>query len=237
MKSSGIIIVPQGGIANRLRAIASAYQLGIDSNREVRVIWTANSELNADPDEIINVSNLPFEICKTGHFIYNLTYEIPRKKNFFISSIFQFFSKKKFIFQVGSNPEYLTEDEILKLSSEGERELVIFSGLEFYNYDASLISKLFKITDEVEKRISEILKHKQPVLGLHIRRTDNKEAIENSPLELFEEEIKKTLIEDKGKGIFLASDDQDVKLHLSKLFPDNIIYNSAKAETGQVKQL
>ncbi|MCH5238908.1 MAG: hypothetical protein J1F38_01670 [Muribaculaceae bacterium] len=225
-----IVIVPQGGIANRIRAIASAYQLSVETNKPLKVVWCANKEIKADLNDIIDTTDLPFEISKKGELLYNLTYEIPRKRNFFLSSIFQFFSKNKFIFQIGSNPSFPSEEEFLKLTTENDSDIVILSGLEFYDYDPSIIKNLFKVTKEVEKRKLEILNGNKPLLGLHIRRTDNKESIENSPLELFEEEIKKALAENKNIQFFLASDDQDVKNYLSNQYSKNIVYNPNKAD-------
>lgn len=43
-----LTIVPEGGLCNRMRTIASAYALAQNTNRRLRVIWVVNDQLGAD---------------------------------------------------------------------------------------------------------------------------------------------------------------------------------------------
>ena len=80
MKEKKIIIVAQGGLANRMRAIASGLVLARKTYRDLLVIWYKNEELNASFGDLFTVSNLPFEILEPSYIKYNLLYEKPIKE-------------------------------------------------------------------------------------------------------------------------------------------------------------
>lgn len=60
-------------------------------------------------------------------------------------------------------------------------------------------------------------------IGIHIRRTDNKRCIENSPDELFYEKINQILDNDRAARIFLCTDDDNLKHNMCSKYKDNII--------------
>ncbi|KAJ1460603.1 hypothetical protein M885DRAFT_509668 [Pelagophyceae sp. CCMP2097] len=52
------------GLANRLRALASASALAVDSDMELYVDWRPSSGCNATLEDLFNVEELPFQIYK-----------------------------------------------------------------------------------------------------------------------------------------------------------------------------
>lgn len=66
-------------------------------------------------------------------------------------------------------------------------------------------------------------------IGLHIRRTDNKESIRCSTDALFFNVIDQTLRNDPSVKFYLATDSQETKRIFQEKYPQNIVVNPAKA--------
>lgn len=227
VREKEIFIVPQGGIANRLRAIMSAFSLARNLRRPLTIIWVKNEELNASFSDIFQIKPDLYKLVEISQFTNLFRYSPPRKKNFFLPSLLQFCDSRHFIHQTGSNPEFPTKEEWL--SDFNDKPVVIVSGSSFFDYDPAQINTIFPVSINVKNRIKEILGGKQPDLALHIRRTDNDLSIRYSPIEIFEETIEKEISNNKDVIIFLATDDEKVKNALLQKYPENLISNSTPA--------
>lgn len=80
-----IILVPVGGLANRMRAVASAVTLTYRVRRKLEVLWFRDWGLNApffkvfEEPELMNIS---FSETSCKHL---LMYDRPRRRNFYIT--------------------------------------------------------------------------------------------------------------------------------------------------------
>lgn len=216
-----VIIVARGGLANRMRAIASAYVHAQNTSRRLVVVWSKNKDLNASFGEIFNMKDLPFDVIEPRKVKYTLLYEEPRKKNLYLSKIV-----RKFI---GMNPykdiNLDSEQKINGRISGTAGDVIINSGLQFAEIDKGLLNTLFQFSEEVKKRKQELLKGIRPDFAVQIRRTDNKESIRHSPMSAFEKIIADELRKNRDSKFFLATDDNGVKDSLASRYPNNIIYN------------
>ena len=225
-----ILLVPSGGLANRMRAIASGLSLAKHTNSRLTVLWQKDKGLYADFTDIFKSEDLPFNLKKFPSLIYNFLYEVPRKKNLYIPSIINFLQGNKRIYQIPSRNDFLKMAESdLKDFVKRKHDVMIMSGLEFYGYDPDIMKDLFKPTSTIIKRAKAIIGEKQPELAVQIRRTDNRQSILKSPLRLFEESINKEIEKNPNVRIFLATDDEEIKNSLSLRFPERIIFNRCKA--------
>lgn len=83
---------------------------------------------------------------------------------------------------------------------------------------------IFQPQDDIQKRIDQIIAGwNGHVVGLHVRRTDNRMAIKNSPMgryyQIIEDEIKK----DSEVKFYLATDSEEVKDDLTYKYGSRII--------------
>ena len=84
-----IILVPVGGLANRMRAVASAVTLTYRVRRKLEVLWFRDWGLNApffkvfEEPELMNIS---FSETSCKHL---LMYDRPRRRNFYLPKLFQ----------------------------------------------------------------------------------------------------------------------------------------------------
>lgn len=218
-----LIVNAIGGLGNRMRAISSGFKMALDTKQKLYVVWDSNSELRANYDELFQMNEL-FEVIDCNSIEYQLKYSVPRKRNLYISAIYQYFAFKCMI--DGKNLPYKGTPEQFLNDVLKAKHTLISSGLEFYKYDNLNLSELFIPTPEICTLVNElsqdITKH---TVGLHIRRTDNYQAIQFSPIEKFIDIINSCFIEDPNTNFYVATDDLDVKQSLKNKFGSAIITN------------
>ena len=59
MKKRYILLVPVGGLANRMKAIDSAIKLSRKANSELHIIWFKDRGLNCRFDQLFDMERLP----------------------------------------------------------------------------------------------------------------------------------------------------------------------------------
>jgi hypothetical protein len=67
-------------------------------------------------------------------------------------------------------------------------------------------------------------------IGVHIRRTDNTNSIEHSPLDRFEAAIRSELGKSERHRCYVASDSLETKEHLQRMFGDRVLCNMVQAD-------
>lgn len=89
MKKRYILLVPVGGLANRMKAIDSAIKLSRKANSELHIIWFKDRGLNCRFDQLFEPIDLPNVKVTEATWSDYLLYDRPRQKNIFIPSLFQ----------------------------------------------------------------------------------------------------------------------------------------------------
>ena len=87
------------------------------------------------------------------------------------------------------------------------------------------------ILDEMQGYHEQFSAH---TIGMHIRRTDNKESIERSPLSLFVDAARREIDQHDDTRIFLATDDEGTKTALKAEFGNRIITSSKPAARNSI---
>lgn len=218
-----ITLVPVGGLANRMRAIASAAMLAKRCNSPLRVIWFKDQGLNCRFDELFR-TDLPYSRIQLAEasWLDLLLYDRPRKRNFRMTRFPQ-----QWLFN-----SCIREEEIIRKRDEGfdftawgneNKKVHIASYITFVPYPYELLQALFRPNKEIEKAIDKITgSFDDHTIGIHIRRTDNIQSINLSPLTLFIEQIEKDIQKDERANFYLASDSPEDKAKLVELFGNRI---------------
>lgn len=220
-----LFIVAAGGLANRMRAVASGLALARKTGRHPVVIWHRDRGLNARFGDIFSTENLPFELREIPSAVYSLIYEKPRKKNLYISKLTGILDRKLRIFQDVNGTFESDIAEIERIVSSCPRDVIIHSGLIFSDIDSNLMNEIFRCSPAVKQRIAEISGGRKFQATLQIRRTDNRQSISGSPDYLFERKAEEIIDKDPEAQIFLATDDEDTKKRFATRFPRNIHFN------------
>ena len=112
-------------------------------------------------------------------------------------------------------------DELTK----GKKKVYVYKENRFCKEQLThSLATIFRPVTELQDRIDEITKDwKENVVGLHIRRTDNKAAIENSPMNHFYEVIENETSKDADTRFYVATDDDAVVADLRGHYGEKII--------------
>ena len=207
-----IIIQPRAGLCNRLRAIASAITLAQASNNKVHVIWEMNRGCNSSFSDLYE---LPAEIYRltelnSGSEIAAINRRVP-----------QIFSRYQnyYIYQ-DVIAQIINQQDWFKLTSQ-YRHLYISTWNCFFQPSSRLPFHVFI----PRKHIREVIEANNfdNLIGVHVRRSDNKEAISHSPNEGFVEQLNAEIKADDKLKFFLATDEPSVEAELEKEFPGRIV--------------
>lgn len=213
-----ITLIPIGGLCNRINAILSAIALNQKNNfrYQIKIYWAKSNDCHADFHELfqaIDQDNITI-------FPLNKFYLCPgAKKNLFLPKFIQAFK-----FDGIFNGNLISNLDFENLT-KGKKKVYIASSNRFCPYEIQRsIADYFKPTDEIECKINEICKkYSSNTIGIHIRRTDNKHAIKNSPIERFITLIDNELKENPNTIFYLATDEVSIKKEMQELFPNKII--------------
>lgn len=227
MPTKTLVINPIGGLANRMRAIASGIALAYDLGVDFRIIWLKNWEINAPFEDVFVV---PEELKGRIHYPstaeYMLLYSEPRKRNLYIS----FLSLKRFGFSFIGIDAPADIRELFAGGFKTRQECYLQGGTNLYPYSEALYRKLFRpapqIASAVEANIRKLGKRR---CGIHIRRTDNIQSIANSPDELFVNEINRIIANAPDTRFYLATDCEATKTRFREKFGEAIITGATPA--------
>ena len=217
-----IFLQPHSGLANRIRVIVSGLAFSERHKQPLIIYWKQDSGLNCSfydlfqRNEKLDVRNYNLRIMIIDRMnnkgsiktLFNKIYKID----------FSLFDKdfKKFVWnRNGDNID-------MSLIPKYIRNYYIKTCNEF-SYDASYLQYL-KPVKNVQILINQQTEQfPDKIIGVHIRRTDNDISIEESPIYLFVERMKKDLIDDPDIHYFLATDDPRVEKELLELFSSRIL--------------
>lgn len=232
MNRGTLTLVPSGGLANRMRAVASAYNLCETTNSRLQVVWFRDWALNAafnDIFEPIDPALLDLREARFTDFIVN---DRPRRRNLWIPELMQMVAYPK---------ARIYEREVTPLKRRGfdfeawlrGRHCYMSCYQVFGSFPNTLYGKLFRpvssVMEQVERNTDLFSDY---TIGMHIRRTDNVESIEKSPTQYFIEAGRKELEQHPSLKIFLATDSEDVKRELREVFGCRIITSGDEACRG-----
>lgn len=253
MQTGRLIINPMGGLANRMRAMASGLSLARDVSKLLnggkpyqilpQFVWLKNRELNAEFTDIFRMPDILVDRLEyPSRLKYDFLYNIPRKRNLYITALTcRRFGVSLYDRDKSYRDRFKDNDgekELLSLiagSINHGKSCLLRGCTVFYPFDEDFYRSLFHPTEEittlVEERLNILGKHS---VGIHIRRSDNVESISNSPDEMFVAKIKEILSSEANTRFYLASDSETVKTRFKKIFGDHIVTGTKKADRNSV---
>lgn len=216
-----------------MRAIASGLSLAKDLNIDYKIIWLSNWEIMAKADDIFNLPDeLKSKIEYPSSFKYNFLYSAPGKRNLLIPKLtLKRFGFVKLWSEIDEWPD--SAPEIIQLYKDGFRvkhQCYLQGGTDMYPYSASFYRYIFQPTAEIQSAVSErILQLDEHGIGIHIRRTDNKESIHYSTDDMFISEMDRIITDEPATKFYLATDSEITKQTFKKRYGDHLLMSPNKA--------
>lgn len=226
---SRLLFVPSGGLGNRLRAIVSAVQLSETTGTALRIVWFKDWGMGAEWREIFKP--MKHYALREASLLDSLVYDRPRKRNFFVPKLFQNLLFEQRIDEYDVTPLKRKNFDFCAWAKGRNSYMSCYQ--DFGAVDNSLYSDLFSPTDEIEQRIARNLEQLGDApIGIHVRRTDNRVAIERSPISLFFDAMDSIVRDNPAQRFYLATDDEETKNEMLKRYGDALLMSSSKAERG-----
>lgn len=226
-----LTLVAMGGLANRMRAILSGLKLAQNTECDMEIVWGMNSECRCHPSVLFDLHEFGnIRIIVPNGLMFNLLYQIPRKKNLYLSSLF----RRLRYFRSYHLYDDSIKSEIIEQSLR-QGDIIISSGLQFADFPWDFYNRYFHPTARIEEIVASKVADFSGMVGVHIRRTDNELSIRHSPLEKFEDAISEILVQDPSTRFYLATDDFAVRERLSNRFGNSILYSAVPADRNSAE--
>jgi len=208
-----IFLEPLGGLANRMRVIATGIALARQLKQPVSVIWKENYELNCPFDQLF----YPLDGVRILR---------QRHTDRFIKRSEQSALKHKVINKL-LGIDYCITDEDFPFDDLASRlkpyKNSYINTCQMLNGDVSDF-KFFKPVESITAKIDSLAnKFNANTVGVQIRRTDNELSKNRSPLPLFINRMHTLLQEQPGTNFFLTTDDLVVEAQLKEIFGNLIV--------------
>lgn len=230
-----IIINPIGGLANRMRCIASGIALAMATGSDYEVVWAVNDELAARYEDLFILPDvLKDRIKYPSKAIYRINYSIPRLRNLYITSLTLKRYSHRFFDEFASLDDVIQDSKQRLFGNTGNRKGTIYiqAGTVFYPFSNQYYRTLFNLNPEIENRVN--IKKRMlgnDYIGIHIRRSDNLMSVKYSPDELFITEIEKILSQNPHTKFYLATDSEETKVKFITQFGEDTIFCSRNPAT------
>lgn len=230
MSRKSLVLVPSGGLANRMRAIVSAVHLCRTEGAPLRVVWFKDWGMQArftDVFELPQVEGVTVNEASLWDYLLN---DRPRQHNLYVSKWPQ-----RWYYSGG----VIAEQNITPLKQQGfdfhawlRGRCYMSSYQVFGHFPISLYTEVLRPSAAVLRLTEQFVSDFTPyTVGMHIRRTDNQASIIKSPTSLFIEAGQRELAAHPQLRIFLATDSEQVKQEFRQVFGAERIVTSSSAAT------
>lgn len=229
-----ITIEPTGGLANRMRVIASGIWLKDQLSTGLTVVWNLNDELNCPFGDLFEPLTGVSIIAKPTKY-----YRLRRSNQ--PTGFAQ--SKTKAINALLGIDYCIQEIDFHELIWPGKLDILETAKKNKHLYiqtcqefgDNLYAFKLFKPISQLLAGIQKTTASFGPdAVGVHIRRTDNTFSIQHSPLDLFTEAMQQAIDVRPETTFYLSSDDAETKATLIEIFGERIITQNKKTDRKSV---
>jgi hypothetical protein len=221
-----LTLVPWGGLANRIYVISSAISFCKHNHMKLRVVWFKDWGMGADFHKIFTLSSEIENVEIIDARWYDNRYARPRKGNLWLPYLWQqfVFDKTLYIKEI----DRLEEEEIRKILQSYSSVYLIY--WTFFYSCPEMFQSLQPAAD-VQTRIKAMTASfsNQRTIGIHIRRTDLATSVENSPISLFINKMQEELAIDPQTKFYVASDSEEEKAILKRMFKESTIMLPQKA--------
>ncbi|MEG1643981.1 MAG: hypothetical protein RR293_07555 [Bacteroidales bacterium] len=226
MRSNEIWLTPYGGLANRMRAVNSMVEFTRETAIPLNVVWFANFELNAPFSSLflpIQDSMVSIEESKPySRFLYNS----PRRNNLWIPYI----TSRLYFDRIIYYDEFirLRDNNLLGDTLRSGGRIFVESCYDF-GHASEALARNFVPTQRLQEAVCNFVdaNFASRTVGVHIRRTDNTLAIEQSPIKLFMDAMQREIQAFPDVKFYVASDDEKEKELLKNRFGGRIITRSS----------
>lgn len=214
-----LYLEPCAGLGNRMLALLSGYALAKKNDYHLTVIWKREAPCNCPSEKLFTLPEdvNVISIYEHNRFKYPVRNFCGRcKKKTVINKC------RKFI-ECGEADQLYKKSGIDSVNQLLEGDIYLKSCGIFYDWGDWRINEVIRPVGKIQILLDNLRGdiRGNHVVGVHIRRTDHVQAIQNSPMELFIKKMDELL--DRCDGFYLATDDASVKAEMRQQYGSKIV--------------
>ena len=221
MENNIIVLEPYGGLCNRLWSLNAAYWLAERTGHDLVIVWNIAYELYAGFDDIlINKGNMRIteDYLVPVRSLKTLMFRVGRNRK--VNDL------KKQCDTVVNDPQWREDSPEDLYDRVSGKSIYIRACNKFYvdpehENDYGFIEFNKAILDEADKMINRVKDAR--LIGIHIRRTDNTEAIEKSKDAAFYRLADQEIADNENAMFYLATDDEKTEKCFKTRYGDRMI--------------
>lgn len=256
-KSGQLVFVPAGGLGNRMKAMAAALRLADTVGAQLNIVWFQDWGLGCRFDQLFELTPPLSHHLREATLTDKLLFDRPRRKNLYVPLLYQLAAFNRRITEEEATQLMYSGEDFAPLCRNRRVWLsshVYFMGHDIPDDSFDIFQPIQKLQTEIEQRWLAIapssteqstcahpvfaeksarwFHHRENVIGVHIRRTDNLRSISDSPTALFVERMRQ---EPDDTVFYLATDSEDEKRQLRQVFGERLHFAERQAERGTLQ--
>lgn len=232
-----LIVCPEGGLANRLRVLASAIALQHQHGVPLSCYWSINyAELNAHFNQLFEpIPHLTF--APLPHHLHKLKPALSRNylRRTFLHFLNRCYGIKRYLYEDSSHPGSIEAAlPSLGLLLKGSGAPVLIRTWQSFG-DFQPFINCFAPNVYLRQRIQSLIPDSAaPPIGIHVRRSDHVTSIRFSPLHAFFRAADVALDQNQGRQLFVCSDDALVREAFRERYDRQVIISEAALSRSSV---
>ena len=212
----------EGGLGNRMRVAAATASLAPHVKGKVAALWMPQWGMGCRFDDLFQPYHEANQVLRDATRTERFLTARPRPRNLFLSRYLHKVVFRDTIYSHQVTDLCHQQFDFADWANRGP--VLLWSWWDFFPWEPQLLSRLFRPLPALALRIDERTASFSPhTIGVHIRRTDNQQSIEESPTELFFEAIDDELAQHDDTRVYLATDDEPSKQLLRQRYGDHRI--------------
>jgi hypothetical protein len=231
-----LLVCPEGGLANRMRVLASVFALQDQQPCLIKCYWTLRvGELCApfnqlfEPISGLEIADPPLYLSKLRPVLSRFSW-----RRLLLRLINKAYGVDAYLYEDSSHPgaiEAGLPDALAILTHSSSASVLIRSWQGFGDYHCFL--KRFQPIFPLQQRITA-LSPLSPMVGIHVRRGDHTTAIRNSPLAGFFIAADSALEQQPGSYLFLCSDSSSVRTAFKRRYGNRVLVSQAELSRSSI---
>lgn len=215
------IVLPYGGLGNRMRVVASAVAFSKARGYDLKIIWINDRTLGCDLESLFKSVGMEYSLEDNWFKLFFFKYFFRFRIIFDLHSLISRIGSRFYKYFVLERDVLDNARDIGAIVTKMDGDVFVATCHNFYPFEGY---GGFLLADHMELRLAA-LKSKlgSNYYGVHIRGTDHKIAKRESPFHSYVSKIAELLTENPKLLFFVASDEQSYKDHLISVFSDRII--------------
>lgn len=203
--SATLTLAPQGGLCNRMRAILGVAHACRHLPITLRIAWCRDAGCGAWFDELFCALPTTYGALRLVVERGRATDAVGRRRNGYWPQLW------RWLHGISHHPATPTAEALQRALAKGGCHYLATGNAVCADYPTTLVPEWFRPQPALQERIARVTQAFTPhTYGLHIRRTDNAQAIASVSVERFLSVAECLLASHPEANFYLATDDAEV---------------------------